>query len=431
MATSGKWLLAALVHAQDVSKFASFHLFPELFSGSELALYSFVQEHLITYKALPNPKTIEAKLGVTLEPPVEPPEYYLSEIENRYVQTGLKKVIAGSAALLNNQNPMAALDLMLEQVSSLNVDRRRNSVLDFRSIAEIIKAEYIKQKMMDTAYGMEFGWATLDEMAGGLGPGDVCSIVGRPASGKTFMGLSVAYHNWRRGRVPLFLSMEMTNIAIGQRLASVHSSTPLTQLLKGTLTTKSYGVLMERLVQGKTVQNPFWLLDGNLATTVDDLMLHCRQFNPSAVVIDGAYLLRHTNPKMSRFEKLTDNMERIKQRLATDCQLPVVCSFQFSREVSKKSKKGFESNDTAAGLEDIYGSDAIGQLSSVVLGMFEEESVSTLKRRRVDVLKGRNGETGKFLINWDFYNMDFSEIHTIKDANGNIVEDTSQLTFLG
>ena len=49
-------------------------------------------------------------------------------------------------------------------------------------------------------------------------------------------------------------------------------------------------------------------------------------------------------------------------------------------------------------------------ISSIVMGMFEEETVETLKQRRVKILKGRNGETGEFVSNWNFDKMDFSEV---------------------
>ena len=63
------------------------------------------------------------------------------------------------------------------------------------------------------------------------------------------------------------------------------------------------------------------------------------------------------------------------------------------------------------GLEYIGDSDAIGRNSSLILGMFEEESPETIRRREISVLKGRHGETGSFFIKWDFENMDFSEYH--------------------
>ena len=51
--------------------------------------------------------------------------------------------------------------------------------------------------------------------------------------------------------------------------------------------------------------------------------------------------------------------------------------------------------------------------SSLVLGLFEEDTIGTLKQRKVEVLKGRNGETGSFMTNWNFSGMNFSEIASV------------------
>ena len=60
--------------------------------------------------------------------------------------------------------------------------------------------------------------------------------------------------------------------------------------------------------------------------------------------------------------------------------------------------------------DDIGYSDAIFQVSSLVLGLFEEDSVETLKQRMVEILKGRSGEVGHFFTHWNFEQMIFSEI---------------------
>ena len=88
----------------------------------------------------------------------------------------------------------------------------------------------------------------------------------------------------------------------------------------------------------------------------------------------------------------------IKQMLAEDLDVPVVISYQFNRQAVKDKKKGA----SEAGLEDIAYTDAIGQLSSIVLGLLQPESIETIKQREIQVLKGRNGEHGKFKINWNF-----------------------------
>ena len=87
---------------------------------------------------------------------------------------------------------------------------------------------------------------------------------------------------------------------------------------------------------------------------------------------------------------------------------PTVASWQFARSAAKK-KKG----EKITG-EDIGYTDAIFQVSSLVLGLSEEDSVSTLVQRQVDILKGRSGETGQFFTHWQFDTMDFTEIDQVE-----------------
>jgi hypothetical protein len=88
--------------------------------------------------------------------------------------------------------------------------------------------------------------------------------------------------------------------------------------------------------------------------------------------------------------------------------VPVVISYQFNREVKKGAKAA------NVGVENIAYTDAIGQLSSVVLGLLQDESVETMMQRRIEILKGRSGEQGSYDINWIFdvgpKFMTFSEI---------------------
>lgn len=427
MATAGRKLLSSLVYTGNLQDVLDLDLFPELFRASEVELFEFIYGFMSEYGQIPSPETVEEKLGEVLAQAPEPPKFYMDEVENRYLQTTIKKMLVDASNKLQEQDPEQAYAGLMEAMSGLTMHRNRNQIVDFREAAGIVYEHYVKTKAMEDHTALLFGWPTLDEMTGGLRGGDMCSIVGRPASGKTMLVLAVAQDHWMKGGRPLVVSMEMTNLLITQRLAAMDTSTPLTQLLKGELSTKRVGKLMASLEDNEGKEQPFWLIDGNLATTVDDLILLCRQLKPTAVFVDGAYLMRHPNPRAGKWDKLTDNAEWLKQKVATDLNIPVVCSYQFNREAAKK-KKGKDGEK--AGLEDIYGTDAIAQLSSVVLGLFEHEGIEQQKRRRVDVIKGRNGETGEFLINWDFVGMEFNEVATITDADGNLKEDTANMQFL-
>lgn len=426
MSTMGKRLLSRIVFDQDRLGFLRMELYPELFKGSEVDIYSLVSDHVLNFGVIPSQDTIEYALGDVLVEAPEPAEYYLKEVEKRFLQSSIRKMVIEASEALTNQDPQTAFDGLVDQISELGMMQRRRDILDFREVASLIHAEYMTVKKGEDGGGVLFGWNTLDEMTGGLRAGDFCSVVGRPASGKTFMLLYMANNCWNRGGVPLVVSMEMMNTPIAQRLSAMCGHKSLTQLMKGMLTTASYKALQKILLSNREKEHPFWLIDGNLAATVEDVVMLCRQLKPTAVWVDGAYLLRHSDRRLSRWDRMTENAEGLKQRVASDLKLPVITSYQFNKEVLKKKSKGFSEK---AGVEDIYGSDAIGQLSSVALGLFEPETLETQMRRKVEVLKGRNGESGEFLINWDFRGMNFDEVSSKKNEQGELIANTEELNF--
>lgn len=239
----------------------------------------------------------------------------------------------------------------------------------------------------------------------------------------TFKLLYTSLNAWHIGRTPLFVSMEMMALIIQQRLTAMQTHKKLTDLLKAELSTQAYKDMMLQLKALKAIPNPFWVLDSNLASNVDDILQYVMLLNPSCLFVDGGYLLEHPDKKMGKWDKQAENARLLKQVVATDMGIPVAVSYQLSKQSAKSKKKG---KGEADGMEDVYGSDEMAQLSTVMLGLYDNEAnVEAKTKRTVKILKGRNGETGQFDINWDFSSkMDFSEI---------VPEDphTMQMGFLG
>jgi len=154
----------------------------------------------------------------------------------------------------------------------------------------------------------------------------------------------------------------------------------------------------------------FYVVDGNLAASVEDIYLLASQLGAKLVLIDGAYLLKHKNTRLDRYTRVAENVELMKQA-STGLEIATAASWQLNRDAAKNAKK----TGQQAGLEDIGYSDAIGQISSVVLALMQEEGIETMMQRRIDVLKGRNGEVGQFSIWWDFMTMNFDQVQEGSD----------------
>lgn len=401
MAQEGVRLLVSLIDSgsKGFAKFLDYQFSEDMFRGDEQVLYKYCRAHAMKYGKLPDRKTLKkfAK-GESIPLPTkdditEPPEYYYDGIEERNLKLNLLKAMKG-AEELRMDSPEKSLEILTSRIVELNHHKQRTRLINIiEDGADIIDAEFAKVLHGEEG-GLQFGWPTLDAMSGGLRGGDLVSIVGRPGMGKTYMALHGMINAWNTNYTTLFVSMEMQATPIVQRVVSMYTHTSIGELKTGQVSSKKYKN-MKLLMEGLSGGQGMWVADGRLSVSVEDLALLCHQLQPDVVYIDGAYMLRGADPRAKRYERVNQNCEDVKI-LAEELSIPIVQTFQFNRGMTKK--KEIEDVD----LEDIAGSDAIGQLSSLVLGTFQDENIETKLARRIRVLKGRNGEQGEFMINWRF-----------------------------
>ena len=410
MPSHGMRLLASLIASEGgLQEFVSMDLRPVLFSGVEKDVFAFVREHLSSHGALPAAATVQEETGHALpQDAPEPPQFYLGKLTDRYAFRTIKQAVEDAKEPLNKGDIEVGVQILGDAIMALQSTQQRKRVINLKE--ELWR--HVKQQYAMTSsgvQGLQTGWPYLDDMTNGLLPGDLMAYVGRPATGKTFFTLYGALHGWRRQqRSVLFVSMEMPAIEIETRLAAMYAKVPLGRLERAELATKTYKERLMAPLQALPDSDlpPFWLVDGNLAVSVDDIVMYCRQFKPSAVYVDGAYMLKTRGN--SRWERIAESCEDLKRRVSGNLETPVVASYQFNREMTKV-KKGEQ-----VGTEHIAGADEIGKIASVVLGCVDHgEKAKTKEGRTISIIKGRKGQVGSFRVNWVFDDwpfMDFSQV---------------------
>ncbi len=395
--------LAALCYENDLANYLAAGATEHLFNLGESQAAEYVSKHVLQYGALPKLETIEVHTDAELEAPPEPSSYYLEHLKQRFLDTGLRDSVTAATKLLKGdaKDPRAAVSLMFDKCVEMLRTEKSANLFDFRDALSPIMAEHTA-KSMGTDVGIDLGWPTLDAMIGGIRKGDLISYVGRPQKGKTYMMLYSALHAWeQQNKTVMFCTFEMEGRLIRERLASMYAHVPAMNLKLGELTTHDRKQMISKLTTAKTASNPLWILDAGMATTVPELLAVTRSLKPDVVYLDGAYLIQHENTRLDRFRKIDAVADLIKTVL---CPLvPCIASWQYNRTASKKKK------DDPVTADDIYGSDVIFMVSSILLGIFQAETPETVHRKLVQIQKGRGGEKGEFLTNWDFKSMDFSE----------------------
>lgn len=420
----GAQALKVLVQDANSMGWVNARLNPDLFVGAEQGMYAWVDDHFRAHHKLPHLSTFAEKFPeVANAVVVEPASYYLDKVEKRFGYNLVRQYAEQAKDALNPQKGGSedAVDKAFEAIAEAQMRWKRQKygrkMLDFKADGPaLVGAAYVAQ-VTGAIPKVGFGWPYLDHVCGGgMEGGDLVSIIGRPAAGKSYLSMRACLINSFVADNPidsLFVSMEMSTLLCAQRAAAMYTGTPIGQLKAAQFSSITLKKFTESLQKVPSEKGNFYAVDGNLAATPEDVYDLAAALGVRLVVIDGAYMLRNRNLRLDRYTKVAENAETCKHA-TSDLKIPTLASWQFAKTAVTKNKggKGEKSGGKKeeAGLEDIGYSDTIAQLSSIVCALDQPDSVETLEQREVRLMKGRNGEIGRWKIRWDFNRMDFSEV---------------------
>lgn len=248
--------------------------------------------------------------------------------------------------------------------------------------------------------GVQSGYSGLDNLTRGFRPEQLITIIGEKKRGKSFLSLYMAWQAHLTGKVPAYVSIEMSENEIRLRLAAMAGKVALSDLINGTINQKEYERI-RKAMPDKDSTHPFILNSDRTRTrTIDDIARLVETSRPDILFIDGAYLLQTNNKKLSTVEKLMEMTQGAKA-LAQDAKIPVVITTQAG--VSRMDSKKNVDEDSAA------WSSSYGQDSDLLLGFQrdpDDPNYSLLK-----ILLARTHASGRVIrTHWDFTNMDFSQV---------------------
>lgn len=236
-----------------------------------------------------------------------------------------------------------------------------------------------------------FHFPVIDRVTGGLVHGDLCYLVGRLGVGKSTTAQWIVHNWWRDDKRILFVSNEMMAVDVLIRLdAMAGHFNPLSLRLKSTDKTLRDKVRVvshmasaakgEVLIPRKRMMRPSEVISVGMQLEVD------------AIVIDGVYLMHAERPMQSRWERVADVSNSLKQG-ALELGVPILGLSQLRRMAGKSE----------ADTEDIAYSDALGQDADIVMALqpIEEEK----NKVSLEVIKSRFGVKVGTQLSVDFDSM--------------------------
>ncbi|ACL60239.1 helicase DnaB [Methylobacterium nodulans] len=399
--SQGLQLLSAVLAAN--SRAAMRMLDPGLFTPEELPARNFIVNHYRAYGQRPTPEVCREN-GHRLVPATEPVDYYLTRVKNRAIGRAWQAAHPSFAQAMAQANVEQGVQVLTQMVREANRFNTTSAVISLADAAQMVREDYDVARDLDGLRGITFGWEPLDQITLGQADGDVTVFVARPGIGKSWTMLYCALAAWRAGHSVLFVSMEMTVLQTARRYIAMLSGLNPKSIREGRMSTWAQDLLYDTI---NSTENgaPFHFLAGDLERSVADVDNLAMEFTPDIIFVDAAYLLDPENrggkfAKYAKHETLQDVFKGLKQ-LATRRNVPVTVSVQFNRTKDEQGKKG---------LDQIGGSDWIGQIASNVLSIDLGEEPNQRTTRRYKLHKARDADDGfEFETNFAFspFDMEF------------------------
>jgi replicative DNA helicase len=268
--------------------------------------------------------------------------------------------------------------------------------------------------------GLASGFVDLDEITTGFHPSDLVIFAGRPAMGKTALGMSIAVNVALRGESVIIFSLEMSKIQLGLRILCAEAQVNSQELRQGKVRRNQWPMLID--AANRLSRLPIYI-DDTPALTPRELRAKAKRFarerELKLVLVDYLQLMTDPNVRENRQVEIS-SISRGLKLIAKELAVPVIALAQLSRSVESRT-------DKRPILSDLRESGAIEQDADVVGFLYREEYYELLKGRRLEEVspdirgvaeliigKQRNGPTGTvrlaFLENFArFENLSFRD----------------------
>ena len=286
-------------------------------------------------------------------PDVNNAMHYAKEVRGASTSRDLVRVGNG----LRNEDilPVRRMEIALGLLSDIsNQTVISKEILVGDAAAEIV-ARVARRE--DESDGIKIGFPELDEAFGGLGAGSFYILAARPSIGKSAFTLQVAANVAKSGRPVLYVSPEMTEDQLAQRLLSSESGVSYKKIPKpSTMSTSEVKAIEEAYERIRLMP---LVLDDSSKTDLADVRFKAQRMKSKGglglLIVDYLQLLCEGDDSKEAVSIISRGMKS----LAKDLEIPVWGVSQMSRSSEYRDSK-------RPTLTDLRGSGQLEQDSDAV-----------------------------------------------------------------
>ncbi len=334
---------------------------------------------------------------------------------NSIRQSGIKKNL--QTACHEILRDISADDILEKSLALINAasDKRNVEIKNSDHLLDSFM-ELLNQRMQtkNGLIGIPSGFENIDQLTHGFQPGQLIVLAARPGMGKTTLAANFATHEvYENDGTVAFFTLEMSDIAIIERIISSQANIFADKLKTGTLTADDFDIITKQMkkMQGKR------LFLAN-CEDVSEIASYCRQIRKkhglSLVVIDYLGLLLHG--KHEHAHLVLGEITRNLKKLALKLQTPILLLCQMNRAIENRQMK-------RPLLSDLRQSGNIEQDADIVMFISQPDEPHSSARgyALLNIAKHRNGEIADLVLKFD------GQFNRFQEADISVQEYISRL----
>lgn len=338
-------------------------------------------------------------------------EHYIAIVQEK---AALRALLDLRHELTVAYSPTAELTAILvrleDGLDAMVADAHRGRAVIVAPVGETLQEinKELDARAQGQQVGLETGIRRLDRLTGGLRPGWLCVIGGRPREGKTTLATNIALHVILRLSLPVvFFSAEMGRHDLLKNMLRIESQASPKSLLTGKFDQREYSAWQEACATLQVAKDRL-LVDDTPAIDIDDLLSRSQQLVQAKgvrlVIVDYLQIVR-TSIRAERNLQVAHITQELK-RLAREAAVPVLVLSQITRPGRDSSSR-----------HDLKWSGEIEEATDVVLligrddkyAWGSEETEPDEAVRRFKLVKNRHGPEGTWLMTFDKPHLTFRE----------------------
>lgn len=394
--TAGEQLIVACLKRKD-QKIISL-IQRKWLDGAEVRQYKFVMDYYREHGELLGLKTFCDKFKLDASEVDSRPAFYLNALKERFIfatmSDNIPKILRGI-----REDPREKLYELQSLIATLAVDAvESKDTLYSEDTDTRIKDYEERMKSLGVTY-LSMGCNDMDSVFYGYRKQDLITFGGKAGQGKSWLLVYLTYllekvikeKSELTGETfgdILFITNEMGEEEIKERIDCLKFRLPYERFLKGTLTEREKGRYYRGLENLKKDRSKIRIVYS--CQTIDELATLMGLYQPSAVFIDGSYLME--GKMQEGWEKIVYITRNLK-RLAKNFKTPIINTTQLKRGTGKSGSKM-----ASDGQDDFAYSGSYAQDSDIAIRMFQDVDMKFHDLVGCEVVKGRRVVSGTTLI---------------------------------